>query len=142
MSFCCGASMIGAKGNLRHFQTRILNVPILFCPVCRRLEVHYLVENEYEIVAEYARGDGAEEVDFQEYIQELDWDRLFENCVNHEEEDPLEVLRSQIDMALDLLIIAKQLGDEEWIGQLKQRLGVMSGRKARLLQSRQPGGRR
>ncbi|WP_027092554.1 hypothetical protein [Cohnella thermotolerans] len=139
MSFCCGASMIGTKGTLKHYRTRIHNVPILFCPVCHRVEVHYLVENEYEILAEYAHGDGASEVDFHDYVDESD-KALNENCVNHEDEDPMTIVQSQIDMALDLLSFAKQLGDEEWEQQLKRRLGVLAGRRHKLRLKRTTGG--
>lgn len=135
MSFCCGASMIGTNGTLKHYRTRIHNVPILFCPVCHRIEVHYLVENEYDILAEYAHGDGASEVDFQDYVDESD-KALSENCVNHENEEPMTIVQNQIDMALDLLSFANQLGDSEWEQQLKRRLGVLSGRKLKLRQKR------
>ncbi len=139
MSFCCGASMIGTKGTLKHYRTRIHNVPILFCPVCHRVEVHYLVENEYEILAEYAHGDGASEVDFQDYVDESD-KALHENCVNNEEEDPMAVVQNQIDMSLDLLPIAKEIGDAEWEQQLKKRLIVLSQRRHKLKLKRAPGG--
>lgn len=139
MSFCCGASMIGTKGTLKHYRTRIHNVPILFCPVCHRVEVHYLVENEYEILAEYAHGDGASEVDFHDYVDESD-KALIENCVNHEDEDPMAVTQNQIDMALDLMSFAKQIGDGEWEKQLKRRLEVLSGRRHKLRSKRMSGG--
>lgn len=134
MSFCCGASMIGTKGTLKHLRTHIHNVPILFCPVCHRVEVHYLVENEYEILAEYAHSDDAAEVDFLEYAENKAGAELFENCVNTESEDPLEVVLNQIDMSLDLMTVARQFNDEEWIAQLKKRLQTLSKRKHRLLQ--------
>ncbi|WP_248929964.1 hypothetical protein [Paenibacillus hamazuiensis] len=132
MSFCCGASMIGTKGTLKHIRTQIHNVPILFCPVCHRVQVHYLVENEYEILAEYAHGDGAPEVDFQEYVDTKNGAELYENCVNHENEEPMDIVKSQIDMALDLLMVAKDLGDAEWEEQLKKRLKLLSQRKSKL----------
>ncbi|MCM3628887.1 hypothetical protein M3194_16200 [Paenibacillus glycanilyticus] len=135
MSFCCGASMIGTKGTLKHMRTNIHNVPILFCPVCHRVEIHYLIENEYEILAEYAHGDGAAEVDFQDYVEQ-EGKALYENCVNHENEDPMEVVLSQIDISLDLLSFAKQIGDEEWENELKKRLGMLSGRRNKLRQRR------
>ncbi|WNQ10335.1 hypothetical protein MJA45_22350 [Paenibacillus aurantius] len=134
MSFCCGASMIGTKGTLKHIRTHIHNVPILFCPVCHRVEVHHLAQNEYEILAEYAHGDGAPEIDFMEYVESGSGDELFENCVNHENEDPLDIVLSQIDMALDLMTVAKQLQDSEWEGQLKKRLQMLSKRRAKLRQ--------
>lgn len=131
MSFCCGASMLGTKGTLTHFQTQVHNVPLLFCPVCHRVEVHYKVENEYEILAEYAHGDGVSEIDFQDFVMEDD-DSIFANCVNREDEDPMVIVQSQIDMSLDLLCVAKQIGDEKWEKELKKRLAVMSRRRARL----------
>jgi hypothetical protein len=139
MSFCCGASMIGTKGTLKHYRTRIHNVPILFCPVCHRIEVHYLVENEYEILAEYAHGDGASEVDFHDYVDETD-KALYENCVNNEDEDPMLIVQNQIDMSLDLLSFAKEIGDTEWEQQLKKRLIVLGQRRHKLKLKRTPGG--
>jgi hypothetical protein len=142
MSFCCGASMIGTKGTLKHIETQIHNVPLLLCPVCHRIEVHYLVEDEYEILAEYAHGDGAIEVDFQDYIDLSDQEKMYENCVNHENEDPLEIVRNQIDMGLDLLNVANRLRDEEWQRQLKKRLAVLSQRRHRLRNKKLTGGAR
>lgn len=133
MSYCCGASMIGAKGTLQHFRTHIHNVPILFCPVCQRIEVHHMIESEYEILAEFAHGDGAAEIDFQDYV-DRDPRVLYENCVNNENEDPLDIVISQIDMALDLLAVAKQIGDADWECDLKKRLGVLSARRTKLRQ--------
>jgi len=135
MSFCCGASMIGTKGTLKHIRTHIHNVPIMFCPVCHRVDIHYLIENEYEILAEYAHGDGAAEVDFQEYVEQ-EGKALLENCVNHENEDPMDVVHSQIDMALDLLSFAKQIEDTEWQLALKKRLGMLNNRRNKLRQRR------
>lgn len=134
MSFCCGASMIGTRGTLKHYRTQIHNVPLLFCPVCHHTEVHFLIENEYEILAEYAHGDGAAEVDFAEYVDISDHAQLYENCVNGENEEPHDVIRTQIDMALDLLIVAKQLEDTAWQEQLMKRLKVLSERRSRLKQ--------
>ena len=131
MSFCCGASMVGTKGTLKHYRTQVHNVPLLFCPVCHRMEVHYRVENEYEILAEYAHGDGASHVDFQDYVME-DEETIFENVVNRESEDALEIVESQIDISLDLLSVAKWMQDEKWEGELKRRLAVMSQRRVQL----------
>ncbi|EHQ63749.1 hypothetical protein PDENDC454_03505 [Paenibacillus dendritiformis C454] len=124
--------MIGTKGTLQHYRTRIQNVPLLLCPVCHRIEVHFLVENEYEILAEYAQSDGVEEVNFKDYVT-TDDSQLFENCINHENDDPLELVRNQIDNALDLLALAKQWKDTQWESQLKRRLALMSRRKAQLM---------
>ena len=90
MSFCCGASMIGTRGTLKYMQTHIHNVPLVFCPVCHRVKVHHAIEKEYEILAEYAHGDGAAEIDFLDYVDVHDKEELFDNCVNYEDQDPLK----------------------------------------------------
>nr|WP_154895878.1 hypothetical protein [Paenibacillus xylanexedens] len=131
MSYCCGASMVGTKGTLKHYRTQVHNVPLLFCPVCHRVEVHYKVENEYEILAEYAHGDGASEIDFQDYVTE-DEDAIFENCINRESEDAMVIVQRQIDMSLDLLRLAKEMKDEKWESELKRRLAVMSQRRLKI----------
>lgn len=134
--------MIGTRGTLKHIRTRIENVPLVFCPVCHRVEVHYLIENEYEILAEYAHGDGASEIDFEDFVDMEHMGNLFDNCVNDEDEDPEAVVRNQIDMALDLLTVAKSISDEEWEEQLKHRLHVLSKRYARLRNKNKLGGLR
>ncbi|ANS73618.1 hypothetical protein AWM70_02695 [Paenibacillus yonginensis] len=131
MSFCCGASMVGTKGTLKHYRTQVHNVPLLLCPVCHRVEVHYKVENEYEILAEYAHADGAQEIDFADFVSEDD-ESIFVNCVNDEREDPLDIVKRQIDSSLDLLTVAKHIGDEKWESELKRRLAFMSRRRERL----------
>lgn len=133
MSFCCGASMLGTKGSLKHYRTQVHNVPLLYCPVCHRVEVHYKVEHEYEILAEYAHSDGMSEIDFQDFVMEDD-ESIFRNCVNLEDDDPLDLVRNQIDMSLDLLTVAKQMNDTKWEYELKKRLAVMSRRKLKLTQ--------
>ncbi|MCR2802394.1 hypothetical protein [Paenibacillus soyae] len=131
MSFCCGASMIGTKGTLKYYRTHIHNVPITFCPVCHRVDVHYLAQQEYDILAEYAHGDGAAEVDYEDYVDQ-DERALLENCVNHEDEEPIDVVRSQIDMSLDLLSFARSIDDSEWQATLKKRLIALNSRRNKL----------
>lgn len=132
MSFCCGASMIGTKGTLKHYYTHIHNVPITLCPVCHRVDVHYLAQQEFDILAEYAHGDGSTEVDFEDYVDQ-DERALLENCVNHENEEPIDIVRSQIDMSLDLLSFAGAIADKQWQLELKKRLIVLNSRRNRLM---------
>lgn len=142
MSFCCGAGMVGTSGTLKHGISYIHQVPLLFCPVCHRIEVHHLVEEEYEILAEYANGDGAHDVNFHDYVDIKEKKDLYENCICRDEDEPEEVIRLQIDMALDLLSVAKYLQDEEWTQQLKKRLGIMSQRRNKLMKRRSSGYRK
>ncbi|MBC8080435.1 MAG: hypothetical protein H7X86_08825 [Gorillibacterium sp.] len=139
MSFCCGAGMIGRKGTLKHLHTSIHNVPTLFCPVCKRTEVHYLIRSEFEILAEYATGDGTPEINFMDYVQGRKSNELFENCINTEKDDPMDLIENQIDMSLDLLSVAKELRDEEWGTILKIRLKSLSQQREVLSERRISG---
>jgi hypothetical protein len=120
--------MIGALGSLRHCKTYINNVPILHCPVCNRIDVHPKVEEEYEILSEYAQTDDAPEVDFKEYVNSESLEGIFENCTVVDEGRIDQVFRQQIDYALDLLLVAKQIKDKEWEETLKHRLNRLSER--------------
>lgn len=129
MSFCCGAGMIGSFGTVRHYKTLVHHVPIMYCPVCDRIEVLPAIEGEYEILVEYAQGDNAAEVDFREFVNIDHIENLFENCVMIDDGNDFgEVLKQQIDLSLDLLGVARTLGDEAWRLTLNERLTKLSER--------------
>ena len=52
--------------------------------------------------------------------------------MNHENENPFDITTTQIDMALDLMIFARQVEDVEWESQLQRRLRVLSDQKLKL----------
>ncbi|MGE5703294.1 MAG: hypothetical protein ACM32O_12255 [Clostridia bacterium] len=129
MAYCCGAGMIGSFGTVRHYKTMVHHVPIMYCPVCDRIEVLPAIAGEYEILVEYAQGDNAAEVDFREFVSIDHIANLFENCVMIDEgKDFGEVLKAQIDLSLDLLGTAKMLGDDGWREVLNERLVKLSDR--------------
>ncbi len=128
MGFCCGAGMLGSFGTVRHQHTRVHHVPILYCPVCNRVDIHPAVESEYEILVEYAQSDRAPEVDFSDFVSVDNIPDLFENCTMTDEGNYSDVLKQQIDIALDLLGVAKELKDEAWREALKYRLQKLSER--------------
>ncbi|MEO3945701.1 hypothetical protein [Gorillibacterium sp. CAU 1737] len=139
MSFCCGAAMIGTVGTLQHLRTRLVHVPILYCPVCHRSEVHYRIQKEYQILAEYVAVDGRAEINFQDYLQANKMGELYENCINQPKDDPMDLVDRQIDMALDLLLVAKEFEDSEWEKQLKERLASLSAQRETLAERRISG---
>lgn len=132
MSYCCGATMICKVGTLRHGATWVHNVPLYYCPVCHQVEVHPKVKNEFDLLVEYAQEDSAREVNLKDYIDEEMVAEWKENCTSFQEDNPEEILQEQIDMALDLLGVAKQLGDNQWVADLKYRLQVLSSKLAKL----------
>ncbi|MEY4479594.1 MAG: hypothetical protein RLZZ267_272 [Bacillota bacterium] len=132
MSFCCGASMIGMRGTLRTSSTLIHHVPLLFCPVCQRFEVHHKAEDRYEMLISYAMDDQVPEMDFDALVRDHELDGLFDNCSDSMEEPPEEIVHNQIDMALDLMGVAEMFGDTEWQEELKTRLKSLARRQMEL----------
>ena len=62
MGFCCGAGMVGGMGTIQYESVKVHHVPLQFCPVCHRMEVHPSVEREFELLLEFAQEDGAREL--------------------------------------------------------------------------------
>lgn len=131
MSFCCGASMIGTIGTLKNHQTYIHQAPILYCPICQSIEVHPRVKDDYDILADYAQSDYAPEIYFNDYVDAKDLEDIFMDCIDIEDKSMSIVLRTQIDHALDLVSVAKNINDQEWEKQLYHRLKVLSERLKR-----------
>ena len=98
------------------------------------MEVYPVIKDEFELVVEFARGDGAHEVYLRETIDSEILDKWKEYATSFQEDNQEAVLREQIDMALDLLSMAKWLEDRTWEDQLKHRLHVLSRRMRRLYQ--------
>lgn len=134
MSFCCGASMIGTIGAIRSDRVVVHRVPIVFCPICRSVEIHYAVREEFDLLVDYAQGDGAHHVNFDDFVDCAHVVEMMEDCVSVEEGEPEQLYRTQIDNALDLLGVAKRLGDVRWEHSLKKRLSVLSRRLQRYTQ--------
>jgi len=125
---CCGASMVGTLGTVKHFKTFIHQVPILYCPICQTIEVYEKIKDDFDILADYAHGDQAHEVYFNDYIEYERLDELFNDCLEIDIQMNGSFLKNQIDHALDLLSVAKKLKDEEWEKDLFHRLRVLSDR--------------
>lgn len=128
MAYCCGATMVGAIGTLRQGAVLVHNVPLLYCPVCHQVEVHQAVQEEFELMLDFAHGDGAQEINLREHIDEEMIQEWKEYCTSFQNGQPEQILREQIDMALDLMIVAKHLKDREWEDDLKKRLRVLGDR--------------
>lgn len=128
MSFCCGASMLGTLGTLRHHRTLIHQVPLMYCPICQNVEVHPMIMDDFELLAEYAHADDAPEIYFNEYVDIEKNQELFANCVSYDSHTGVQAIKAQIDHALDLLGVAKKMKDLEWEKDLLTRLKVLSER--------------
>ncbi len=120
------------EGTLQHYRTRITKCSPVAVSGVPPYRGTFMVENEYEIFAEYAQSDGVEEVNFKDYVT-TDDSQLFENCINHENDDPLELVRNQIDMHSICWHWPSSGRIRNGNRKLKRRLALMSRRKAQLM---------
>lgn len=132
--------MIGTTGVIRSGGVVVHHVPLVACPVCHKVEVHHAVREEFDLLVEYAQGDGASHVNFKDYVASENMANFMENCTSVEGNNPVELYQEQIDHALDLLGVAKQLHDPAWEQALKERLKVLSRRLNRYRRARTRNG--
>lgn len=132
--------MIGTTGAIRSEGVVVHHVPLVACPVCHKVEVHHAVREEFDLLVEYAQGDGARHVNFKDYVASENMAVLMENCTSVEGGNPVELYQEQIDHALDLLGVSKQLNDSAWEQTLKERLKVLTKRLNRHRKARARNG--
>src|SRR3954451_14897573 len=130
MIYCCGASMIGMVGSLKQKSVKVHQVPLLFCPVCHNVEVHPAAKEQFDLVLEYALEDRVKETSLYEQVDPELMATWKESCFSFQEDDVEAVLREQIDLSLDLLLISKP--DQSLANELKNRLRVLSKRLIQL----------
>ncbi len=98
------------------------------------MEVYPVIKDEFELVVELARGDGVHEVYMRESIDSEVLDEWKEYVTSFQQDNLEAILREQVDMALDLLGLARWLEDRAWEDELKIRLQVLSRQIRRLNQ--------
>lgn len=131
MSFCCGTDMLLTIAQLKQKTVTITNVPVLFCLICEKIIVHPDVEVEFELLKDYAAGDGAREVDLLPYVHPKTREVLY-NPQNHADRLNMDhVLKEQLDRALDLYAIAQATNDPLWKEEILQRLQTLHMKKSK-----------
>ncbi|QZA32735.1 hypothetical protein [Hydrogenibacillus sp. N12] len=121
MSWCCGAMMVGSIGRLRRNGIVFDRVPLVYCPVCRRFDVHPLVADAFDLLLDYAEADGARVVDVAELLR-YDEAALRAAQPFWDDGDAEALVEGLIDQALDLLSAARALDDRLWRRELHDRL--------------------
>ncbi|MBE3595723.1 MAG: hypothetical protein IMW86_01610 [Hydrogenibacillus sp.] len=131
MNWCCGAMMIGSIGALRVEGIVFERLPLVYCPVCRRFEVHPLVSDAFELLLDYAQGDNARHIVFDDFVT-IDEAELRAHQPLWDDGEPLLLIQASIDQALDLLSAAKALGDVLWKRELGDRLKRLAALKSKI----------
>lgn len=118
--------MVGMIGTLRQQSVLVHHVPLLRCPVCGEIEIHHEMREEFELLVTYAVEDGEKEIALRKMITLDMLAHWKEYSVSFQEDEDMEpVLREQIDYSIDLLRVARILGDDSWLEEIKHRLHVL-----------------
>lgn len=125
-NFCCGASKVGKISSIVNDDLLVHQVPVLYCPVCKDVEVHPDIKARVDMLTKHAKANGFSELFCQGKLDIHQYDELFENCSTVDRGDQHGVVQSQIDIALGLLTFARNIKDEVWEQEIKERLTSLS----------------
>jgi len=124
----CGQQMsIGLRTVIfSNKKIKIENVPVYSCPVCERSEVLRDVKPELCALLETSEAEpGRREILFQE-INELAF-LLHEAARKERAHVPVEkIVEERVNDLLDMLLLARSLGDDGWAGELRLRLSQIA----------------
>ncbi|WP_232463349.1 hypothetical protein [Tumebacillus avium] len=125
-TLCCGLTMNAIMRSVySEGGVLIHDVPMLVCPTCHKSHLAPELELDFIMLAHHAETDGVKIASLQEAIGSDKIDRVLSAYPEDERHRTgRRVLPEQIDSLLDMINMAKSLGDETWhtelLAQLKQ----------------------
>ena len=123
----CGHPMsIGLRTLIYSNKVKIENVPVYSCSACERSEVLHDVKRDLSLLLR-TLDDRPEmrEIRFQEE-NELAF-LMMEAMKRDRAHVPVEkIVEERINQLLDMLLLARSLGDESWVRELRQRLAQIA----------------
>ncbi|MDI3327159.1 MAG: hypothetical protein QJR06_01270 [Alicyclobacillaceae bacterium] len=128
MDFCCGMTMVASLQNVyAEGPVFIHDVPVLVCPTCNRWHVAPAVTLDFTMIAHNCAADGVREANFREFVGE---DRVREILEAYPPDERVllekRYIPDQIDALLDLINLARAVGDSDWEEELKVRLKAIT----------------
>jgi len=126
--FCCGLTMVALLRSI-YSEGGVLvhDVPMLCCPTCHKSHIAPDVEFDFIMLAHYCETDRLKVTTLRDVIGP---DRIEEVQRLYPEDERVltgrRVLPKQVDAVLDLLNVAKKVGDLEWEQELLDQLKTFS----------------
>ncbi|MGZ4106604.1 MAG: hypothetical protein ACXVOI_08465 [Tumebacillaceae bacterium] len=127
--FCCGLTMVVMMRSI-YSEGGVLvhDVPMLVCPTCHKSHIAPDVEFDYIMHTHNCETDRVKVTSLKEVIGPH---KISEVQKKYPEDERTKtgrrVLPEQIDSILDLINVAKSIGDEEWHQELLTQLKTFSG---------------
>lgn len=126
--FCCGLTMIGLLRSI-YSEGGVLvhDVPMLVCPTCHKSHIIPDLEFDYIMLTHYCETDRVKVTSLRDAIGET---KITDALAKYPEDERIRtgrrVVPQQIDSVLDLINVAKGMGDEAWHAELLDQLKKFS----------------
>jgi hypothetical protein len=126
--FCCGLTMtVILRSIYSEGGVLVHDVPMLVCPTCHKSHIAPEVQFDYIMLTHYCETDRVKVTSLKEAIGSKKIEELQERYPEDERiRTGRRVLPQQVDALLDLVNVAKGLGDEEWHQQLLDQLKIFA----------------
>ena len=123
MDFCCGTTMSARIATMTtDGGATLTDVPFLYCRTCGNLVIAPTVELDVTMYMHFCDTDGIQMASLFDVV-----DRSKVGIILQEYPEPIDAMESliaeeQIDHLLDVWNFASQIGDEDWIEEVKSSL--------------------
>lgn len=126
--FCCGLTMVAMIRSIySEGGVMIHDVPMLVCPTCHKSHVAPDIEFDFIMHAHYCETDRVKVASLRDAIGDNKLQAVQKKYPDDERvRTGRRVLPQQVDSLLDLINVAKKLGDEEWHDELLTQLKTFS----------------
>lgn len=126
MDFCCGSTMIARLSPLyTEGGALIADVPFLFCHTCGHMTIAPTVEFDVTMYTHYCETDGVKKASLFDVVERERIQAILEEYPAPPSMDHPWVGDDQFDHMLDLWNFAAQIGDQEWIDEIKRTLVLL-----------------
>jgi hypothetical protein len=126
--FCCGLTMVGMLRSI-YSEGGVLvhDVPMLVCPTCHKSHIAPEAEFDYIMHSHNCETDRVKVTSLKEVIGPSKIEAILKRYPEDERiRSGRRVLPEQIDALLDMINVAKSLGDESWHQELINQLKTFS----------------
>ena len=135
MDFCCGTTMAALLAPYYSEGRALLtDVPFLVCNTCGRRAVAPGVELDVSMYSHYCETDGLRTASLYDVVDKSRIEQILAEYPSPSGGGPI-VTEGQIDHLLDLWNFAVELGDAEWLSEIRGQLGFLLNVRSRSQQS-------
>ena len=123
MDFCCGTTMSARIATLTtDGGASLTDVPFLYCRTCGHMVIAPTVELDVVMYAHFCDTDGLKLTSLCDVVDRSKIETILQEYPEPSDEFTALIADEQIDHLLDVWNFASQIGDKEWIEEVKTSL--------------------